>query len=941
MNVDPENSMWHESLVAYERLRDARDDRSRMLFEAVLEDLYAQACERGDPLLREFSSLLDASTNPIAVSWRALLALHQRFDRDRLQALEHILGRTPARSRWLISAEMARLSLQSHDAAFAWQRIAHVEPVPAMEPWLDEGPLAIHAFLVALRLAAATGHWDEHDRLADVARARFGHESDARVSRVQLARADHDVMRGRYERAMKTLDSAAPHCRGDLEYACLAVKLHALVACASEQRDTELRLAIDAALGRLKDLAPGLGNSTDDNYRLPADERADLVRRVEQLAEHAGSVNRDMKPEDVRSLADALAVERQARAERVSRPPLEILARLVPPVESLLSDVSVSDHPEAWFKLRLLWCRLVVDLAAEDRLDACEEDLTRLVEETTRLGLVPLTMSAYDQRAVLYAQARFNAWDRAVADAGRAGTLAVELLSQNASPAHETAGSVSETIVERALLGTLLPVFDRVIDLLIQGASIWESDGGCTQASWNRERRERWRRFGRAIHDYVEQSQALALKEARRAYGVGDVPIPHRFVLAAPDRELESPLPSLQAALRAQDAVLQYFVTGRYVVVFCYTATQFDWVLVDAVSHLQRSGVRLDAVSAHTALSHLSRSCKGWLEGENSPEHVARAMPLVTLLLPDRIVELLADTRVEHVRLVPHDVLYRLPFGRFSLLDTTLVERFSLSMHPTAGLAAESADHTLQPRGRRAVGYVFDPDLGSVDSERARLRAGLGRLLGVGTLIPIDTTESGDIDELVESIRGLDVLHLACHGTRPVGRREALLSLGMAGRWKLSQLASLHMRHCTLAILQSCWTGWMEHERTNPVQGFPQAFCDAGVAAVIAPLVKVPDKLTPIFAEVFYRTLRFLPAERALWLTLDTLRERGARLLADDKEALRDWRELGPHDTLDYRYIGHTGLRLHGGFIARLVGRISFWWWLRASRAPRGATVDA
>ena len=123
----------------------------------------------------------------------------------------------------------------------------------------------------------------------------------------------------------------------------------------------------------------------------------------------------------------------------------------------------------------------------------------------------------------------------------------------------------------------------------------------------------------------------------------------------------------------------------------------------------------------------------------------------------------------------------------------------------------------------------------------------------------------------------------------------------------------------------------MDHRRTNPVQGFPQAFCDAGAGAVIAPLTQIPQILAPFFSEVLYRALRFLPAEQALQRTLEVLRTHGDLLVARDPEAAKVLEEHGSMDVFEYRYTGATGLTL-GGFASRCVGRLSFWWWERRLR---------
>src|SRR5690606_17093331 len=148
--------------------------------------------------------------------------------------------------------------------------------------------------------------------------------------------------------------------------------LHALVACAAQQRDTRLREEIARTVAALDQARDSLSTPLDDDpWRLPPEERVDLVRRVEQLTELAGLDERSIAPERVTSLAEALAVERRARDERSDRPPRACLAALMPRVEALLQQQDATAHHESWLRLRLLWCRLVVDLGARERYEAC------------------------------------------------------------------------------------------------------------------------------------------------------------------------------------------------------------------------------------------------------------------------------------------------------------------------------------------------------------------------------------------------------------------------------------------------------------------------------------------------------------------------------------------------------------------------------------------
>jgi hypothetical protein len=126
----------------------------------------------------------------------------------------------------------------------------------------------------------------------------------------------------------------------------------------------------------------------------------------------------------------------------------------------------------------------------------------------------------------------------------------------------------------------------------------------------------------------------------------------------------------------------------------------------------------------------------------------------------------------------------------------------------------------------------------------------------------------------------------------------------------------------------------MDHRREDPVQGFPQAFCDMGAGAVIAPLTKIPDAFAPIFVEILYRTLRFLPAEQALQRTLEVFRGYGDVLCAGNKEAQEMLEMYGNFDVFEYRYTGMTGI-VCGNVMTRLVGHLSFWWWERSLRRRR------
>lgn len=889
--------------------------------EAVLEGLYADSLCEGEEALLGLAEALVPHTGLSAVrAWQALSRFALCFQEERRQEVVAAVTVAPPRTAWLVTAEMARIVREQIGAEDAWRVLTRVDAVPSDEPWQDESPLVLHAILLKLRLAAETGRRDALDRLIGASSTYWQEPDGQRAVFVRIVCADHLIGCGRFLEAARSLERLRASARGDVERALLCVWLHALVACASDRHDTRLRDAIVETRERWYATPGWREDERQGEWLLPRDERLACESRFAQLEWHAGFLLEPVLPEHATSPAEALAVERAARRLQDADAQKAALASLFEDCDAIL-ERAVADDMEENMKLRLLWARLVIDLKRVEQYEECEVFLGSVIEQSVARGLPILEMSAYDQRAVLMTQFMTPRWRDAVEDAGHAGRCATQLLAENLNDTAED----QALIVSRALLRNLLPVFDRIITLLAERAQVVEPRNGGLRDDWAPERCARWYCLGRTIHDYVERAQRLALEEARRAYGRSQAPAPHRFAMYVPTDSQESPLPHLQRMLRARDAVLQYFVMGRYLLIFAYTREQFDWVLRDMTA---TPSARAGDGDAHALLLRVLEGCRAWVQGNLDAVHRAAAESLHSLLLPVAIRKHLGNRRIEHLRVIPHDVLFRVPFGRLLWERNQVAERFSLSVHPTGTLAAESASFRgSHRRAKMTLAYVLGPDIGYTESEIRNIRQSVDRFRMGCRFELIDTTDTPGVEELREQLEGVDIAHFACHGSRRVRRREPSLKLGRK-KLILSDVGKLNMRNCGLVVLQSCWTGWMEHERTNPVQGFPQAFHDAGVGAVIAPLVPVPQSLTPIFANAIYRALRFLPADRALFAALSVLRRHGALLashLSDD--ARQDWDEYGPIDVLEYRYIGLTNLEMTGGWGRRLMGRISFWFW--------------
>ena len=990
-------------------------ERARTV-EAILEILYADAEQQGDASLRALSTRLCTHTGTsarlISAAWYQLIELRLDPDCTDCTRLDAALAQAPARSRWLINAESARLIYDREGPRAAWQRLLAHPPVPAEKAWQDQGPMVIHAVLVGLHLAAATGRWQDHATLLDQARQRFADPRDPTALRAEILAADHAIRRGYYRDAIRALNGLDCAVRGDIRLALLGVRLHALVACSSSfqhervnrpddtPRTPELVTAIkdtikafDAELdtrraaGQRAELGPVAGNEHDE-YSLPERERAEIEARYRALKRQARLDQTDPSDDDSEAmgLAALLAQEhlirfayRQAKHSKREAKRHSQLRDLLGKTEGFI-DRGDKLSEEELIMLRLLWCRLVVDAGDVKRFTECEELLGDAIEDADELGLVRLQMAGLDQRAVLYFHEKWpRDWRRATHDAGRAGTMALQLIAQNSEqPGSQPdelekqpdSSDVRESSTARALLRSLFPVLDRIIEFLAVGALgiKLEADRNCI--GWSRKRKQQWIRFGQAIHDYAEQSQRLALEEARRAYHTGETR-PHRFALVSlsdSEHGHVDPIAAVQRSLPRREVILQYFVVSKYIIIFVLGRRLFNWTVTTMAPD-----------DAHDGLNRLLEICQPWLmpDDKNSPCQANYAR-LRDILLPPAIKSILARARPRHLRLVPHDVLYRVPFGRLQLGKRTVVEQMTLSLHATAALAAESArhrGHDDRPTSLARLGHVIGPDMWRATCEHTAMAGAMGspalaqpvlldtrggkteqfeqakkhclhatgRTTGVSpklvTCPRLQASAGHDPERFKKAIKQviehMDLLHFTCHGVKKDNRVPASMTLGpdrpgAETKLGLDDIAQMKLNRCRLVVLQSCWTGWQEHERENPVQGFPQAMCDAGAGAVIAPLRSVPTALTPVFTEVFYRVLGYLPAERALGKALTMLRRHGEALVAGDCEAMQQLRDIGSIDALDYRYTGHTDIDLTGGLRSRLWARISVRLWLRS-----------
>ena len=846
--------------------------------DAELAGLYEKSYRLAeDPAaLAELERLLGSHAKRTAVAkpWLALVRLARTSSgadlTTDLSIFNSALPGASDRTSLVLQTEVARHLWRIENPGITWRRFAG-KPLP--DPSLGEA--AVDAAILRLRLSAAAGASDAHRELAAQLDQAWIDKAGPIAPLVAVTIAEYEMTRGAYRAAIERLAGLGDSSDAGIQLAVLATRLHAMIECEVHEKDA-LGAEVKATVERLESV---LAAGPTTNSLLPLSEGRVRQRRAEQLlALHC------LRKTDEHGRQREDGKDEEAELQEV---------------EAELTDPTVRVNKEAALRLQLEWVRLILELRGRSMAATCEDRASGVIADAHRLGLTVVEMLALDQRAILRARCFDERWAETMRDAGDAGRLAADLLALN-----------SGSGIERSLRRTLLPILDRAVELLVEGAPLPAEAGHDV--------------YGRAILDYVEQSMELALTEARL-----------RFLAPAAPPSSGAALPKrtedLQAALRPDEAVLQYFLVGPYLVVFAYGGTFFDW------HHEQPEGVNArDALGIRTFLASL---LPPWDEIHGQKRHVGSSddiieHPRVALdpedlsrlaghLLPKPIFAALDRRWIRRLTIVPHDVLYKTPFGLLPWGRKRLGERFALSIQPTGALAGRSSSTPWRPRTLPArVSFVKGPGLEHADSELSALRSALR-----SEVTDVDTVTHG-ADAFENEAPNAELLYLACHGSDPQESvDDAFLRLGdqLVG---LRRIAGLDLQRCGLAVLQSCWTGWMDHLREEPVHGFPQGMLDAGAAAVVAPMFPVDDALCPIFTAVFGRALRFRPAGEALGWTLKVLRRHGEALASTDPIAANAVAWVGSFDAYEYRFTGDPAVSFASSWLNRQAARLAFHGWL-------------
>ena len=668
---------------------------------------------------------------------------------------------------------------------------------------------------------------------------------------------------GEIGRAIAALDSAIALSRDFGMRQELASNIETLAEALRTAGHYQRALDLYAEAGRINSEI-GLIQETGSNQR----SRADIYASLGEL-----SLARTFAEE-------ALRIHREVDARWEELADLVLLADIVHELgepEAAEGYLAAGRQLAQDFNARV--ARLQVALAVMRIADRAER--SRLVLRTASEAGEDLLGGGYDvewEAAVLQARAyhRLGRLDSAVVE-GRAAVEAVERVRTGLnSPSSRTLYATERSLVYSTLVAILLELQQpdeafqvaasaRGRPLLEQLAVIGEAPSRHPGVAALLESERVLRRIAELESRILELE---GLPEVARDGGPLTVLMDHlaqsrrdyeglRIRLAERNRKEAALLGGLavdseeiRAALRPDEALLQYFVTTEESLVFL---------------------VRRDAIQAFkipVAQNDLSRRVRLARQLLGDPEMEGSIARDVLAGLFGLLIEPVARgeslTGVSRLIVVPHGVLAYLPFA--ALLDEPagryLAERYDVEILPSAAaLAALREDAAIDQPGASAVALAPFPSL--LPGTREEAIAVRRSLPGSESVEGASATEQ----RLRQALQQASIVHVATHGI--LNARSPLFSrLELAegsgafaddGRLHVHEMLDLEVRS-RLLFLSGCETGvgpsWStEFERGEEYATLAQALLLAGATSVIATLWPVEDEGAAEFATRFYSEL--------------------------------------------------------------------------------------
>lgn len=382
---------------------------------------------------------------------------------------------------------------------------------------------------------------------------------------------------------------------------------------------------------------------------------------------------------------------------------------------------------------------------------------------------------------------------------------------------------------------------ERRVRLREELALLYRTIRDTSEGSAGREARETARREATALEsEYLDLTRRIQNLTARR--GMERVP--------------EDLAARLLEAVDPDTALLDYYELGEDLLVLTIYRGQLDMQRLPGA-----------AAAARGLLADFEDEVLGDMTGLDA-EEAGSSLVLALARRADRVLVGLHHTllapfegtigRATRLLLVPHGPLHLVPFGALISPTGTLLDRFELSVLPSA--AALVAGRRA-PRGGGRPLVVGGPaaDLPFLRDEISEVAERLGAVC---------LAADGDPAALLP---GASLIHFAGHA---VLRRDNPLFSYLEtprGRLTLGEILEMELT-ADLVVLSGCETGAGLSRPGDELLGLARAFLHAGAGSLVASLWPVDDRATRSLMGHFYRHLKTSGPGAALRLAQQAIR---------------------------------------------------------------------
>jgi len=217
------------------------------------------------------------------------------------------------------------------------------------------------------------------------------------------------------------------------------------------------------------------------------------------------------------------------------------------------------------------------------------------------------------------------------------------------------------------------------------------------------------------------------------------------------------------------------------------------------------------------------------------------------------IAPVVGDIKTGKLIVAPHGALHKVPFGTLTDGETCLVDRYSITVVPSASVIPQVASKRKAKPGALLA-------MGNPQTEYVPLGFAEAEVDQIGRFFPakkVYVRDKATEKRLKTEAAGPGVIHLACHGEfhdRQPLQSGLLLADGAGddGRLQVHEIFGMDLRNASLVTLSACETALGTISTGDDMVGLSRAFIYAGTPSLIASLWEVDDQSTAILMTRFY-----------------------------------------------------------------------------------------